>query len=250
MVVSVGIDALMKHAAALNSLGRSAFPVAVRQTLNSAAYDMKQTTMPQAAKGTFTERQPNFFRANSKVIGAQGFDANKMQATMGFTDDKIKKGGSKQSIDDLEQQEHGGQIGGRSFIPMDTARTGGSNRKMVRANARLAQLKFVDASKSEGKTNKSKFVNAALFAGVGGYVLGEYKDRHIVWRINAIHIIKERGFWKPEFKLSPVYSFEKGRKSPVKSTHFNEKAAMLTQPKITDYYNQHAEAAFAKALKP
>ena len=50
MILNVNTDAVVALTNKLEKLHRSAFPVAVRSTLNSAAFDMKKDTILKSAK--------------------------------------------------------------------------------------------------------------------------------------------------------------------------------------------------------
>lgn len=237
MQLNVNTDAVVAFTNKLEKLHRSAFPVAVRSALNAAAFDMKKNEILKSADDTFTVRKSNFFKANSRVEMATGFDVDNMKSAVGFT-------GKDQAIDDLEQQESGGKIKSRSFIPMKPARTENSNKKLVRPNARLKNIKIVDASKASGANDKQKFVKSVFHAGVGGVVLSEFNGRSFLWKVNSLKRTKDGSF-----KLTPLYSFEKGRQVSVKATHFMAKATKKTTPKIEKFYIDAAEKQFKKALQ-
>ena len=233
----INTDAVVAFTNKLEKLPRTAFPVAVRAALNAAAFDMKKNTIQSSASATFTIRKSTFFKANSRVQMASGFDINSMFSAVGFT-------GKDQAIDDLEKQEHGGKINSRSFIPMAPARTGNSNNKLVRPNARLRNLKLVDASKAEGVNDKQKFVKSVFYAGIGGHVLSEFNGKSYVWKVNSLSRTEDGSF-----KLTPIYSYEKGRDVKVDSTHFMSKATEMTSKKMDDFYIKAAEFQFKKALQ-
>jgi len=235
MQFNVNTDAVVAFTNKLEKLNRSAFPVAVRSTLNSAAFDMKSNTILSSAKNTFVQRKPTFFRKMSTVNKAQGFDINTMQAMVGFT-------GNTQAVEDLEQQEHGGKIGGRSFVPMRTARTSGSDAKPVRANAQLSRIKVVSTANTTGKNEGEKFVKSVIFAGVGGNVLSEWNGKKYLWRVNSLK--RTNG----SFKLTPIYSYQPGRGVKVSATGFMEKATMQSAAQMDEHYYRHAERQFQKAL--
>lgn len=237
MQLNVNANEVIALTAKLEQLNRSAFPSAVKNTLNTAAFDMKKNELPASASSNFINRKPSFFKANSKVITANGFDVNTMKATVGFT-------GKDQAVDDLEQQESGGTIKSRSFIPLKFARSGNSNNKLVRANARLKNIKIIDAKNAPGKNDKEKFVQSVIHAGVGGIVLSEINGRAFMWKVNSLKRTSNGSF-----KLTPLYSFKKGRTVTVKARHFVEEAATKTAPKIEDYYKAAAEYQFKKVLK-
>jgi hypothetical protein len=220
----------------LEKMGKTSFPNAVRSTLNSAAFDVKQKTMPEEAE-IFVKRKPNFFKFFSKVEKATGNNIHSMESRVGFS-------GKNQAVEDLEQQEKGGKISGRAFIPFDTARVSNSNAKLLRSNAILKKIKLVDAAKARGKNDREKFIKSVLFAGVGGHVLAKYKDTQIVWRVNSLNRNAEGGF-----KLTKLYSYEKGRKVSVEPTHFMERASEKTYRKMDSMYLAAAQHQFKKLMR-
>ena len=241
MQLNVNTDATVALTNKLEKLHKSAFPVAVRSTLNSAAFDMKKDTILKSAKDNFTQRKPSFFKANSRVETAKGFDVTTMKSEVGFT-------GNSQAVDDLEKQEHGGQIGSRDFLPYggkskaNPARSGNSYGKNIKPNARLKDMKYTDVKDVKAKTEKQKFIRAVVDTGVGGFVLGNTNP--ILWKVISI---KKTG--KNRFKLLPLYSFKENRKISVESTNFMKEATEVTTQKMDNFYLQHAQTQFEKALK-
>jgi hypothetical protein len=238
MQIRIDTKEVIKFTNKLEKISRLALPMAVRGTLNSAAFDVKTNTMPKKAKDSFKERQPNFFKANSRVEKASGFDIRSMKSTVGFTEGSAKN--NNYAVKELEQQESGGSIPKRSFIPMSPAR-GGDNSRLVKPNARLKKIKnLVDSNKVTGTTPQQRFVHAVALAGKGGFVLGN-KSPKVLWRVNSINRTKDG-----KFKLTPVYSFSQGRKVNVPATHFMEKASTQSAEKLNDFYAKEAERQIAK----
>jgi hypothetical protein len=232
-----GLDILANK---LEKINRSAFPVAVRQTLNSAAFDLKQNTMPQITGSLFVKRKPNFFKANSKVFPAKGFEVKNMRATAGFV-------GKDQAIDDLEQQEIGGRIKSRSFIALDTARVSKSPSKSVRPNARLANAKIINSTNGTG-TRRQQFVRAAIKAHQqGALLIGNFDDK-TVFRVDDI-TPSGIGGAGIVMKLTPLYSYKQGRSVQVGATGFMQKSANKTAPKIVGIFANHAENQFKRIIK-
>lgn len=222
----------------LRKLHKSAYPNAVRNTLDSAAFDVKQNTMPKVAKHKFIERDQRFFKANSRVEKANGWDVSRMQSIVGFVSLK----GTNKAVDDLEQQEYGGKIKGKSFIPMRTARTGKSDRRKVQSKNRISKINNLVSSKNaRGKNAKERFVKSVVHAGPGGIVLSE---KGIVWRVVSLN--RSNGKWK--FKLDPIYSWRKKRSVTVRATKFMEHSAKLTAKKIPLFFKKHSEYQFKKYL--
>lgn len=250
--LNIGADAVLKHTVRLERIHRSALPVAVRQSLNRAAFDVKTNTMPKEAK-RFIQRSPTFFRATSKVAPAQGFDIRTMVATVGFMPQSgIKESGS--ATENLEQQENAGQIEHRAFIPLAAARAGGSWRRRVVAKRTLAyinsrqsvgaQRSIVDALHSTSKNKKVRFIRAALAAGKGGFVLGTEK-RNGARKLLAINSIKRVGR-NLEINSTAIYNVKAKRKVNVKSTKFMRKASLYSAKSIEKYYGEEAKKQIAK----
>lgn len=237
--LNVNTDAAVKLTRKLERMHRSDFPLAVRGTLNSAAFDVKQSTMPASARRNFVQRKANFFKATSRTKKAEGFHVNAMSAMTGFQ-------GNQQAVRDLEEQEFGGKIEGRSFIPMDPARISGNPNKTIRANARLSRIKLQDArkGKTRGRNRQERFVKAAVKAGKGGFVIGNFSPS-ILWRIDNIR----RDGRNMKIRKTPLYTFEKGRSVRVQRTAFMSEAARKTAAKLPSFYEKEAKRRFEKALR-
>lgn len=242
---SVALVNLMRN---LDSLHRSGFPVAVRSALNGAAFDVKKNTMQQSADRNFVKRQPNFLKANSRVDQAKGFDVNSMKSTIGMVETSLK-GAHNYSVKDLEQQEEGGTINKRSFIPLKGGRVGNSFGKNVRANARLSSIKgIIDARKRKGNSDKAKFVAALNKATKGSLILAKTpKGRTILWRVNSVSSdVSTRGI---KSKLTAIYDFEEHRTIRVKSTHFMRSASLESAKKLEDYFIEAANKQIQRLTK-
>lgn len=224
----------------LEKMHRSALPSAIRGALNNAVYDVKTKTMPDESKSTFVNRQPNFFKANSKFEKASGFNIKQMKATVGFIENNLK-GGNNHAVQDLEEQESGGAIDRKSFIPLKAARISGNNNKNIRTNARLSAIKkIVNARQVSGKSGKQKFMHAAMDAGKGGFVL----SGKTLWKIDSFKKLKN----KTVLKKTALYSFKKGRKVRVKGTHFMQSASLKSGSKIEAFYILEAQRQIQKLL--
>lgn len=239
--INVNTDSSVILSNQLERISRSAFPVAVRSVLNKAAFDVKQNTMLKSSALKFENRQKNFFKANSRVEMAKGFDVKSMKSEVGFISNRLK-GSQNYAVKDLEAQESGGSIKRKSFIPMNTAR-GGKN-KLVRPINRLQNINnIVKTSDTAGKTEKEKFVKSVLHAGPNGFVLSNFKGKKILWRINSLN--KETN----QFKAVPIYSFRKGRSVHVNQTSFMKSASLVSANKMQKWYKDEAEKQFFKNSK-
>lgn len=244
MLLNINSDAAVVFTNKLEKLHRSALPNAIRNTLNKAAFTVKQVTMPKSAE-RFIKRQPNFFKANSGVQMATGFDVNSMRATVGFVAHKLRNPSTNFSIKELEEQEYGGDITHRSFIPLNTARAGGSHVRNVRPVNRLSRIKnIVDAAKLSGKgAPKTKFIRAAIrtaHSAQGGHVLGDIKGKRgtrTLWRIDSVMV----SGGKIHIKKTPLYSFRENRDVGIKSTGFMHTASIQSANQLDKFYIAEAE---------
>lgn len=228
MQLRVDSDELISFTNRLEILGKNKFPSAVRATLNDLAFDVKLNTMPDSAEKEFIRRDKNFFKANSTVNMAKGFEVRSMQSMVGFF--HKKKG--NQAVDDLEQQEEGGKIGGRSFIATDKARITGSIKRKVSKRNQAKRIKNVIKTKG----NKANFVRSVFKAGKGGHVLHE----NMLFRVDGIRSTKSG----PKFRLAAIQSYKKNRSVDINATHFMEKAVKMTRKKTNDFYKKEAEKRF------
>jgi len=240
MRLNINTAAVVSYTNKLEKMHRSALPVAIRGALNSAAFDVKQKTMPFTAKAEFEQRNRTFFKANSRVVMAKGFNTKTMKSLVGFTENKLK-GGDNFAVKDLAQQEHGGKIDKKSFIPTDEAR-GGSATKAVRPMNRLSRInKVVNASKSSGGSLKQRFLKAAIRAGKGGHVLGNFPNQKL-YKITSIQ--KRAG--KLKIRTKALYSFKPGRSVRVKATHFMRTASLMSGNKIDQFFIKEATRQFER----
>lgn len=251
MQFEIDSSAIEKYGHTLAKIHRSALPTAVRATLNGAAFDVKKNTLLSSAKKTFTERQKNFIKANSRVDPATGWDIGKMEAIVGMSEQGLS-GENNYSVKDLEQQEHGGKINKKAFIPMRGARTGRSDKKTVRAAARLSKIgtnSFTHLNRGSAKSRSQQFIRAAIYAVSkgDGYVLGHRTKGggRTLWKIDSISI--NRGTKKMKLKATPLYNVMAGRSVRIsKPTHFMREAAEKSAKQMPKIFNHEAERQIKK----
>lgn len=241
MILDIDASAVVVFTNKLEKIGRSALPIAIRTALNSAAFDVKQNTMPRSAL-RFIHRTENFFKANSRVEMAKGWDLNSMQAVVGFTSEHLRIGSSNFAVKDLEQQEYSGAIGGKTFIPLNPARVSSSFNKVVRPVNRITIINkqnVIDSNKIAA-SKKSAFIKAANKAGIDGLVLGN-KAKQILWRIDSISGNK--------INMTPLYTVKSGRSVKVGETGFMRFASIQSAHKLEDFYIKEAEKQIEKFAK-
>ena len=242
----VNTDASIKLTAKLERLHKSAFPSAVRNTLNAAAFDAKKNIPLQAAK-VFTTRQKSFFKRFSTVKKANGFNLKTMSSTVG-----INSMLDKEIAGNLESQEFGGTVNGRKLIPHNDARTSKSRSKRVASKNRHNKVKIHDASrafKSHRGTRSSKFIAAVMSTAKSGkkHMMIKGSNRGMVYELTSVR--QNTKTKKVNFKIKKLYSVRSNKTHKVKSTGFMLKSANLAVKKIDGFYKKNAEFQFKKFLK-
>lgn len=225
--INIDNDEFVIFTEKLESLSRSALPSAVRGTLNGLAFDVKKNTMPDEAGKAFVGRQKNFFKVSSRVNLARGSSIEQMESKVGFL-----KLGNSDAVENLEKQEHGGKIGGRSFIPTNDSRISKSKKRNVSRKNRIGTIKHIVKAK-----DKQSFVRSVHSAGKDGFVL----YRNMLFRVNSISGRK--------FRLKAVHSFKKGRTVRVSATHFMQKATAKTINKGPEIFKKEAEFRFERHFR-
>lgn len=241
MIFNINTAAIFRFTARLDRINRSALPVAVRSALNDVVFDVKTRTMPLSANKEFTQRTKNFFTANSKFEKATGFDIKTMKASVGFYENRLSNKGTNYAVRDLEEQESGGEIDKRTFVPTIFARAGKRHSGLVRPNFRIKALRnqgIIESKKVQGKfhklTKRQQFVAAANKAGIGGNVI--YNG--FLYRIESVMGRK--------VEAKPLYSVKKGRSVNVQATHFMKEASTQSAARLEDFYARQAQRQLKK----
>jgi hypothetical protein len=234
---NINTDAAVVMTNKLEKLHRSALPVAIRRTLDNAAFDVKTRTLLGVTTKTFVNRKKNFFKAKSRVVKAKGFNVSSMKSTVGFID------GDEQAVDDLEKQERGGSIKGRSFVPLNTARKGGTNKGEVENKYRTTKFKnVIRAGKQKGGSRGARFIKAAMKAGKGGNVIGQ---NGILFRVTKMN----KSAKKFKFKARAIYDFKKGRSPRIKATHFMQRSQNKSAKMIPRFFNIEGKKQIKRLMR-
>jgi len=225
----------------LEQMRKYDLPLAIRGTLNKAAFNVKQVTMPVSADKHFESRHPNFFKANSKVDMAKGFNVNSMESTVGFISSNLQY--NNLAVRELQQQEYGGMIPKRSFIPLDQSRRGARNSGPVMPSNRLRAVRnIVDVKNSQGRSGKEKFIRASLAAGRGGFVKAGMGGKEILYRITKITNDKNM----TKISKTPIYSYDNGRSVDIDASGFMREATMNSARNLEMFYIEEATKRISK----
>jgi len=246
----VNNDAAIAYTTKLLSLHKSAFPVAVRATLNDAAFDMKKNTLPDSFRSHFVIRAPTFIKRFTSVQKANGFDVDTMSSAIGFVDQGEQKVDA--AIRGIEDNEVGGKVTtGLAYLP--GSRVGGSADRAVTRKNRFSKDNIIEiqniyniTSRQRVGTTKSRFVASAIMAAKTGKFIKLRKDgRNYYIKVSKVSINKG----KVDFTSKIVYASRNSSNKSIKATHFVEHAAGDTIKKMSDFYKKNAEKQFTKYMK-
>lgn len=229
----------------LERLNKSAFPSAVRSTLNDAAFAMKKGNILDSAKRNMTVRNPSFFRKFTGVNRAKGYDIRSMQSEVGFVNTDPNKQKGQKAIVGMEHNEVGGSDNtGAMYLPK--ARTSNSANRLVRKKSRFNKSNIVQTGGSKSRSKKAQFIANA-------YVSAKQKKPAFIETSKGKFLVQVTKFDSDHKKLKIKMDFlMRSRKQNVakaKATHFNKEAALKTQKQIEVFYQKNAEYQIAKIWK-
>lgn len=252
MKINVNSNEIVRYTRKLEKLGRSDFPVVVRQTLNTQAFQVKNKELIIEFSKAFVVRNRSFPKAFSSVEMAKGFDVKSMISKVGFNDRK-RGGSSEQAGRDMNQQQRGGTIGGRKYIPIDNARVSKSPKKNIRKNSRMSSIrKIVDSSKNQAGSSKQRYVKSALYAatkyGPGSFLSHKGDNgKRTLYRIDRVgSSLKTRKLF---IGVTPMYSVEEGRSVRVGPKPVTHRASLKVNKKVDSIFVKHAQKRFDKRMK-
>lgn len=203
----------------LNNLHRSAFPSAVRNSLNEVAFDAKKN-VPLVANQNFTIRQKNLFNRFTVVDKAKGFNVNNMVSSVGLDGSKQKK-----LTEGLAKQENGGTILGRKLIAHDMARTSSSPNKKVKTKNYLKNINNISSPGPGNRRRGSKY-----------FTIKKWNKETVFERVS-------------KSKIVPIYNKRKNRNTRVEAKPFIRPSALKASLNMGRIYQKQAEYQFRKYLR-
>jgi len=247
---NVNTDAAIILTAKLERLNKSAFPSAVRSSLNDASFAMKQKEILGSAKHNMTVRNPSFFRKFTGVKKATGFNVNSMYSEVGFknTDPNPMKG--RKAIEGMEHNEVGGSDSSGAMY-LGKARTSNTLKKLVRRKARFDKSKIAKGTSSSRKSKKLAFMANAVASlnEKKPTFIETSKGRFLVQVTSISSSIRGKRKGKLDIKMDFLMRGRKKFKATAKATHFNKEAAIKTSKQIEGFYLKNSEYQFNKVLK-
>lgn len=245
MVLDVNTKASIQLTAKLEKLHRSAFPSAVRNTLNDAAFDMKKKTVLESAKKNFKSvKQPQLLKKSLLVVKANGFDVKSMSSKVGLIRLKTDL---EAYVSGLEKQEQGGVIDtGARYLK--GARGGNKPNGRVRTENYYDKNNVISGRSRRKGTRKSKFV-ARMYMSLklGKPFFGNSMKGNMLFK--TVTASTNRNSRQTKYKIVPLMMARNKVVSKIKRTNFMSEAAEKTGKKMETFYNKNAEFQFRKHLK-
>ena len=244
--LNVNSDAVIGLTAKLERLNKSAFPSAVRNTLNRAAFDMRKSGMLNSARKNFNViRDKNLFTKLVIVDKAKGWDVNNLTALVGFANLQDKS--HRTAIEGLRKHENGGAIDD-GFRYLKEARISGNLNKKVKRENYYDKSKVISGRSGRKGNRRSKFVVRAYRSKKENkpFFLNSMKGNFLV-KTKSFKKNKKTG--KVNFKLK--FLMMDRSKSPVKirRNNFVSEAAKFQSSKMSRYYKEAAKFQFNKILR-
>lgn len=239
----VNTDSAIRLTAKLERLNKSAFPAAVRSTLNDASFEMKKTNILFSAKRNMKVKNPMFFKRYTGVDRAK-FSSNieAMYSTVGFVDRSSRK--AQKAVNTGMEANEVGNVDSTGMMYKTATRSG---RGLVRRKDYY--------NKSKLTTNKGKAKNsyvASAFASLKDKkpIMVNTKKGRAMIMVKAIKKMK-RGSSKGKLQIkSKLLMLDRTvNKAKAKPTHFNREAALKTQKQMEGFYLKNAEFRFQKVWK-
>lgn len=247
LILNVNTTAVISLTAKLERLNKSAYPNAVRSTLNDAAFAMKKGNILDSAKKNMTVRNPSFFRKFTGVNRANGWDVNSMKSEVGFINTDANKLKGRKAIEGMEHNEVGGSDNTGAMY-LKGARTSNNSKRLVRRKARFDKSKIASGTSSKMRDKKLAFVQNA-FASLkenAPTFIETSKGRFLV---QVTKIKTDANHKKLDIKMTFLMRSRKQNVAHAKATHFNKEAALKTATEIEKFYAKNAEYQFQKVWK-
>ena len=258
MKLDVNTDSAIQLTAKLEKLSKSAFPSAVRNTLNEVAFQHK-TLIPKVAKHKFQySRNKTFFKAITGFEKANGNNVNNMQSVSGFNPNALN-GRADKIIKNLEAQEKGGRIQGRKLINDPSSRVGGNIGRKVKNNARFENNSIHDSTEAfkyqmrKTGSRKSAYISAvasSVKSGKSSFLIKGGKKGKLSGMVYSISSFKTNlKSKKTTLKTKKIFGYKDDNSFTAKKHKFIEDSTRLVSKRIESIYQQKAEYQFKKYLR-
>lgn len=255
---SIKIDSseLKKYEKKLNDLHRSAFPNAVRSTLNDAAFLHKSEISPTAAKSFDNTRNKSLFKKITGVDKATGWNIDQMKATSGINKRGLS-GKASRVADNIQGVNDGTKVKTTKLVPHLRNRYSQKLSGRVRKDGFKSDVDFFDATNGFKLSMRKTKNRAAAFRISMYYTLKSGKQAMLlkggrkgkvdgmVYHINRFSSVKTK---KSKYVATKLYSYKRNNESDVKQNDFIEQALKKPIQQIPNLFQKNAEYQIKKRL--
>ena len=236
----------IEYVAKLEKLHRSAFPSAVRNTLNQAALDMKKTQILKSSLSNFkTVRSKSFFRKYTTAEKATGFEIPRMVAKVGFQNKDNNIAASK-AISGMEKHEKGGSVRGGYAYAKGSRITGSSKRLVRKKNIFNSNNVVSGFEKGSFPTKERKKRNWAM-------IKEGHKQGKAFWlnTKKGVFLAEVKSFNEKQPRNTKLNFLMRERQKPVNisANKFMTEAADYEKKQIPLIFKEKAEFQFKKFSK-
>lgn len=241
--LNVNTDAVISLTAKLERIQKSAFPSAVRSTLNDGAFEMKGKNIEESARRNMTVRNRTVFKKFTGVKKATGFNIATMQSEVGF----IPKDGLKGSKvpEGMERNEVGGtDTEGAMYLPK--SRTSNSKNRLVRRKSRFDKSKLIKGRPRTKKSVSNTLNMISSFEEGKATFITTKKGRFLVMvkKVDYNSVTN-----KHTFELDFLMRSRTKNPAKTRATNFNKEAAIKTSKQLEAFYIKNATFQINKFWK-
>jgi hypothetical protein len=213
----------------LSKLHKSALPLAIRSTLNDAAFEAKKV-LPLVWDKNFTVRKMSFIKSHARVNKSPNtFNIKSMVSEIGILKGKSKAGNR------LAFQEVGGIIESH-FMPRDVARDGSTR------SGKISKRAYFQRNNIRKANNKQQFIKMA-------YMNAKSNKSDLIWYKDLVFNVDSfsSSGGQLDIKYDVLYSTKESKVS-IEGRGFIRKSAKLAIPKMPTFYRKNAEFRIKKEM--
>lgn len=242
--LNVNTEAVIHLTAKLERIKKSAFPSAVRSSLNDAAFEMKGKNIEASARQNMTVRNRTVFKKFTGVARATGFNVKTMQSEVGF----IPKDGIKgeKVPEGMERNEIGGTDNeGAMYMPK--SRISNNRNRLVRRKSRFDKSRIAKGTSSSRKSKKLANIQN-MFASIDEKAptyIETSKGKFLV----QVTKMGKKSNGKFDIKLDFLMRSRRRNPAKTKATHFVKEGAIKTSKQMEVFYIKNAEFQLKKFWK-
>jgi len=228
---------------ALRDVSRSAYPLAVRSTLNKLAFETKKLASSETIPHTFTTRNTFIEKSVQYERSENTFSIGAMQARAGQVSDYLGK-----RTDQLDKQEHGQPVvakGNYTFAATPAARGGNYNKPILKRYyfPKMEIKKLDDLVKAPTQDEGLEIPQACGYSKHNNVTINVIAHSPKLKKYGVFHV-------KPDGKggkASLIYALN-NKVNPIKRTPWLRETAKKVGAKVNEIFIEEARKRIEKEL--